>query len=221
MDTPQSPEGNVPHQKFSVRLGIFVLILLIAAYSVGYSMGHKGFVYDPSSFKVVNQNTLPQTVDYSLLTDAINLLNTNSINKPLDQQKILYGAISGAVASLGDPYTTFFDPTSLNNFQTNLKGSFDGIGAEVGADASGNVVIIAPLPESPAAKAGLAPKDIIAGVNATSTAGMSVDQVVNLIRGPKGTTVDLLSAAMLNRLTLKLFATKLWLRASHGSTWTR
>lgn len=179
------------NEKHGVRMGVVVLILLVAAYTFGYNMGHKGYVFQPSSFKVVNQNTLPQTVDYSLLTDAINKLNTYSINKPLDQQKILYGAISGAVASLGDPYTTFFDPKSLNNFQTNLKGSFDGIGAEVGADTKGNVVIIAPLPDSPAAKAGLMPKDIIAAVNATSTSGMSVDQVVNLIRGPKGTQVML------------------------------
>ncbi len=190
MENQPVPETSQIHTKFGPRLGIFILIIIILTYAFGYHMGHKGYVFVPNSFKVVNQSSLPQTVDYSLLTDAINVLNNKYIDKPVDQQKILYGAIAGAVAAVGDPYTTFFDPPGLNNFQTNLKGSFDGIGAEVGGN-NGNVVIVAPLPDSPAAKAGLMPKDIIAAVNASSTAGLSVDQVVSQIRGPKGTSVTL------------------------------
>jgi carboxyl-terminal processing protease len=179
-----------PRSAFKIKAIAGVLILVIASYIFGYNMGHKGFVFVPKQFEVVNQNTLPQTVDYSLLTDAINVLNSKYIDKPVDQQKILYGAISGAIASVGDPYTSFFDPKSLQNFQTSLKGSFDGIGAEVGKQ-NDNIVIIAPLDSSPAQKAGLKAKDIIAAVDGKSTAGQSVDQVVQLIRGQKGTSVKL------------------------------
>lgn len=186
----QTVSVHTPGLSGSVRLGIGVLILVVVSYTFGYTMGHKGYVFQPKEFKVVNQSTLPQTVDYSLLTDAINILEKQYIDKPVDQQKILYGAISGAVSAAGDPYTTYFNPTQLNDFQTNLKGSFEGIGAEVG-QVNGNIVVIAPLDGSPAQKAGLKAKDIIAAVDGQSTASWSVDQAVTKIRGPKGTQVTL------------------------------
>jgi carboxyl-terminal processing protease len=102
----------------------------------------------------------------------------------------LYGSISGAVSSLGDPYTTFLPPKELTNFKTQLKGSFGGIGAEVGMK-DGNIVIIAPLDESPAFKAGILAGDYIVSVDGLSTEGWAVDEAVEKIRGPKGTTVVL------------------------------
>lgn len=169
---------------------ISVLLIIIVSYGVGWEMGHKGFVFSPQDFKVVNQNQAPTTVDYSLLWSAINILNQKYIDKPVDQQKILYGAVAGAVASVGDPYTTFFPPQDLQNFKTQLAGSFGGIGAEVGSKG-GNIVIIAPIDGTPAQAAGLAAGDIIAGVDGQSTSGWTVDQAVGKIRGPKGTSVTL------------------------------
>ncbi len=166
------------------------LILLVATYGVGYKMGRKGYVFVPKSFLVVNQDSQPQNVDYNLLWDALDAVNKNYIEKPIDQQKVLYGAVQGAVAAVGDPYTTFFPPQDLKNFQTSLKGSFDGIGAEVGKQ-NGNIVIIAPLDGSPAQKAGLRAKDIIAKVNGEVVNDWSVEQAVNKIRGQKGTKVTL------------------------------
>jgi carboxyl-terminal processing protease len=72
-----------------------------------------------------------------------------------------------------------------------LNNSFSGIGAELGADSSGDVEVIAPIDGSPAAKAGLKPKDIIASINGKSTSGMSADTAVNEIRGAAGTKVTL------------------------------
>ncbi len=185
------PSGQYPNKVTGKYKFIIVsLILVVASLSLGYNLGHKGYVFVPKDFQIINQDKLPQTVDYSLLNDAIEVLNKKYIDKSVDQHKILYGAISGAVSSLGDPYTDFFDPKSLNNFQTNLKGSFDGIGASVGKQ-NDNIVIIAPLADSPAEKAGLKAKDIVSAVNASSTAGWSVDQAVEQIRGPKGTSVTL------------------------------
>ena len=170
---------------------IALIIIIVVSYIGGYQTGHKGFIFVPKSFQVINQNQAPATVDYSLLWNTLSVLQQKYIDKgSIDQQKILYGAISGAVAAVGDPYTTFFPPTELNNFKTQLQGSFAGIGAEVG-EKNGNIVIIAPLPDTPASRAGILAGDIIAAVNASSTADWSVDQAVDQIRGPKGEPVTL------------------------------
>jgi carboxyl-terminal processing protease len=187
------PQGGFPAQKMPharAKWAIFGLILVIVAYEFGYNMGHKGYVFVPKEFKVVNQSDQPQTVDYNLLWDAINTVNQKFIDQPIDQQKVLYGAVKGAVEAVGDPYTTFFEPKQLQNFQTGLKGSFDGIGAEVGK-SDGNIVIVAPLDGSPAQAAGLKAKDIIAKVNGETVNDWSVEQAVDKIRGPKGTKVAL------------------------------
>jgi carboxyl-terminal processing protease len=193
MDSPQNQEIAVQTKKSNIKqifAWVAIVIVVAASYGAGWKAGNKGFIFNPKSFSVINENNAPQTVDYSLLWDALNVLNTKYINKPIDQQKVLYGAVSGAVAALGDPYTTFFPPQNLTNFKTQLAGSFGGIGAEVGSK-DGNTVIIAPIAGAPADKAGLLAGDIIAAVNASSTQGLSVDDVVSEIRGPKGTQVTI------------------------------
>ena len=183
-----NPVPQKPHSYF-VK-GVSFLLLIIIAYSLGYQSGRKGFIFNPKSFQVINQNEAPASVDYNLLWEAIKTLNEKYIDKPLDQQKILYGAVKGAIDSVGDPYTAFFQPKDLQNFQTQLKGSFSGIGAEVGKKNDA-IVIIAPLEETPAKRAGILAGDIIVQVDGQSTAGWSVDQAVEKIRGAKGTKVTL------------------------------
>jgi len=186
-----SPSQNPPKPRAGYFVkGIAVILIVVAAYGIGYQVGRKGYIFVPKSFSVINQSSTSQTVDYSLLWDAINILNTKYIDKPIDQQKILYGAVAGAVASAGDPYTTFFPPADLQNFKTSLAGTFQGIGAEVGTK-DGNIVIVSPIKDSPADKAGLQPGDIIAGVDGQSTQTWTVDMAVTKIRGPKGTVVTL------------------------------
>lgn len=184
----QTPKSSA-HPHWMVKLAGLLLIIIIS-YGIGLKNGQQGYAFVPKQFKLVNQADQPKTVNYQLLWDAINVLNTKYIDQPIDQQKVLYGAIAGAVGAVGDPYTVFFTPTNLNNFQTDLKGSFDGIGAEVGMKDA-NVVIIAPLDDSPAKKAGILAGDIIAKVDGQSTAGWTVDQAVDKIRGPEGTSVTL------------------------------
>ncbi len=169
---------------------IIILVLLAGAYYFGYQAGNKGFVFSPKEFKLVSQNDQPATVDYNLLWKAMDVVNQKYIDKPVDQQQVLYGAVAGAVASVGDPYTSFFPPKELQNFKTDLKGSFGGIGAEVGKK-DGNIVIVAPLDDTPAKRAGLLAKDIIVAVDGQNTQGWSVEQAVSKIRGTKGTPVTL------------------------------
>lgn len=169
---------------------IIVLIIAVASYALGFNLGKKGFIFQPKEFKVVNQKDTPKNVDYQLLWDAISTVNEKYIEKPVNPQKTLYGAVRGAVSAAGDPYTDFFEPTQLQSFKSDLKGSFGGIGAEVGKK-NGQIVIVAPLDDSPAKKAGLLAQDIIVQVNGKSAQDWSVEQAVSEIRGEKGTTVIL------------------------------
>jgi len=187
------PQGTTPPAKRAPKtiIKLVALLLVVAiSYMVGFQSGEKGYVFAPKEFKVVNQSSQAQTVDYQLLWDAIEVLNTKYIDKPVDQQKILYGAIAGAVSAVGDPYTSFLPPKELQDFKTSLQGSFEGIGAQVGQQ-EGLITIVAPLDDSPAKKAGLLAKDVILKVDGQSTSGWSVDQAVSKIRGKKGTTVTL------------------------------
>lgn len=130
--------------------------------------------------------------DFGTFWQAWQLINDNYLRNPstTNQDKI-YGAVGGLVNSLNDPYSEFFTPASNQQFQENITGDFGGIGAQLGTDASGRIVVVAPLKGTPAEKAGLKAKDWIVAVDATSTDGMTVDQVVSMIRGPEGTDVTL------------------------------
>lgn len=192
MDEQTQPQFTLPKRRSRFFPLFFILLLLCGAFYLGYAQGQKGVTFDPKNFKVINKDSsaATTTVDYNLLWDAIGTLNKKYIDKPVSEQTILYGAVKGAVGATGDPYTEFFTPEELQSFKTDLKGSFDGIGAEIGK-RNGNIVIIAPLAGSPAEKAGLRPKDIIAKVNGELVSDWSVEQAVNKIRGQKGTNVTL------------------------------
>ncbi|MBL8029981.1 MAG: S41 family peptidase [Candidatus Doudnabacteria bacterium] len=172
------------------KLFVGAVILIVLSYYLGFKQGVKGYVYDPKEFKIVNQSDTPKTVDYGLLWQAIDQVNKKYIEGAIDPQKTLYGAVSGAVGAVGDPYTEFFPPKAKEDFKTALAGSFDGIGAEIGKK-DGLITIIAPLEDSPAKKAGILAKDIIVKVNGESTDGWSTEDTVSKIRGPKGTEVTL------------------------------
>lgn len=160
-----------------------VLIILFAGFFGG------GFLFGKN--QVVCKTCKPEALDFSLFYDVYNKLQTNFVNpEKIDNSKIVYGAIRGMTSSLGDPYTTFFDPEQSKRFNDDLSGSFSGIGAEVGLKKD-QLTIIAPLPDTPAEKAGIKAGDYILKIDSTDTTDMTTDQAVKLIRGQKGTNVTL------------------------------
>ena len=102
-----------------------------------------------------------------------------------------YVAIETMLASLDDPYTRFLDPKEFSEENQSIKGSLKGIGTQIGM-RDGQLVIIAPLEDSPAERAGLQADDYILEINGESTKGINVDAAADKIRGEKGTTVTLL-----------------------------
>ena len=109
----------------------------------------------------------------------------------LKSKEDAYVAIETMLASLDDPYTRFLDPKEFSEENQSIKGSLKGIGTQIGL-RDGKLVIIAPLEDSPAEKAGLLADDEILEINGESTKGISIDAAADKIRGEKGTTVKLL-----------------------------
>ena len=109
----------------------------------------------------------------------------------LKSKEDAYVAIETMLASLNDPYTRFLDPKEFSEENQSIKGSLKGIGTQIGL-REGQLVIIAPLEDSPAERAGLLADDEILEINGESTKGISIDVAADKIRGEKGTTVTLL-----------------------------
>ncbi len=110
----------------------------------------------------------------------------------LDASTLSQAAIKGMVEALDDPYTSYLDAPTYRLSESDLEGKFDGIGAYVGI-REGQLTIIAPVPDSPAAKAGIKAGDIILKIDDSSASEMSLEEAVLHIRGPKGTSVKLLT----------------------------
>ena len=106
-----------------------------------------------------------------------------------DQDRV-YGAISGLVDSLDDPYSSFFNPEDTKTFEDDISGSFEGIGVEIGMKDK-IITVVAPLKNTPGYRAGIKPGDQILKIDETITSDMTVEGAVNLIRGERGTTLSL------------------------------
>jgi len=165
---------------------ILYFILLIVCFGTFFSLGI-WFGVNKIAYCVPQ----PEGIDFSLFWDAYNKLQENFIDpSKIDNQKIIYGAISGMTRSLGDPYTDFFNPDQAKTFKQTLQGSFDGIGVEIGI-RKGKLTVIAPLEGTPGQKAGLMAGDIIMKIDGKESMNMSTEEAVSLIRGKKGTSVVL------------------------------
>lgn len=142
------------------------------------------------AWDIVN-NKFVQTHFASTTSSTTSSIGTSTLSEADINKAKVYGAIKGMVDSLGDPYTTFFPPVEATAFESEIEGSFEGIGMEMGIKDS-SLTVVAPLKSSPAEKAGLKTGDKVIQIDGKSTVDMAIDQAVKLIRGKKGTTVTLL-----------------------------
>lgn len=166
---------------FLVALGIFAL-----GVGVGNNQIHIAF-----STPITNANgTLPDRLDYSSVTKVYQVLKAN-YNGKLTVAELLDGMKAGLAEATKDPYTEYFNAADAKTFQDELNNSFSGVGAELGKDSDGNLIVVSPIKGFPADKAGLKPQDIITSINGGSTSNMATDVAAAKIRGPKGTTVTL------------------------------
>ncbi|KAB8318761.1 S41 family peptidase [Tolypothrix campylonemoides VB511288] len=114
------------------------------------------------------------------------------LNKSYSNKQEAYKSIREMLKKLDDPYTRFMDPEEFKSLQVDTSGELTGIGIQMGLDEkTKKLTVIAPIEDTPAAKAGLLAKDIITKINGKSTEGMDTNQAVSLIRGEPGTMVNL------------------------------
>ena len=137
-----------------------------------------------------NKNEIEERADFGVFWEAWRMIENKYTLEELDYEKMVFGAVSGMVDSLEDPYTVFLSPQDKSIFEQDMKGSFSGIGAEVGFRDK-FLTIVAPLKGSPAEKAGLLSGDKVLKVDETEIIGMNIDEAVSIIRGEKGTMVKL------------------------------
>lgn len=161
---------------------VFLIVIILVVFGLGFYFGKS---------QVVCPVCPPEDVDFSLFWEAWKTIEEKYVDKEkLNVQEMIYGAISGMLKALDDPYTVFLTPEETKRFIEDAKGTFEGVGMEIGI-RKGQLQVIAPLEGTPAQKAGLRPGDKILKVDGKPTIDTPVDTVIDWIRGPKGTEVAL------------------------------
>ena len=178
--------------KKNITNKLLIISIVIFLFGTGFKLGefnaNNSQIYT-QSFKIYNANK--KNLDFSLFWEAWDKVENKFVEKDkLKPEKMFYGAIKGMVASLEDPHTYFLTPEENKQSKDDLEGKFEGIGAQLGLKDN-RVVIIAPLKNSPAEKAGARAGDYITHVDGESIQGWTLLQAVKKIRGPKGTKVVL------------------------------
>lgn len=169
-----------------------VILLLVVSFWLGLLLGQKS--YNTGNGQVVNKISQPdylsKDVDFDLFWQTWQLVKDKYVDQPVSETKLFYGALKGMVSGLEDPYSLFLDPKTTEDFEQELTGNYEGIGAEIGIK-NGYLTVVAPLPGSPAEEAGLMAGDKIYGIDDHDTTDMTVDQAITYIRGKAGTEVKL------------------------------
>jgi len=174
-----------------------VIVFVVSSFLWGYYLGTQGksgrLSGASGTYEIANMDSDGSggTIDFDQFWDLWDIVLERSVKQPVDEKEMFYGAMAGMVASLGDPYSVFFDPPTTDEFTEELSGKFEGIGAEIGIKNE-TLTIIAPLPDSPAERGGLLAGDRVLAVDDLDTRYMSLDAAVGHIRGDKGTVVRLL-----------------------------
>ncbi len=164
----------------------FSVILVVSSF---YASFYLGFVRGKNS--VYCEHCPPSDVNFSLFWEAYDTLKQNYVDTgKITDEDILYGAISGMINSLKDPYTVFMNPEDSKVFLEDVQGEFEGVGMEIGIK-NDQLLVISPLDGTPAQKAGIMAGDRILNIDGESTARMTLEEAVKKIRGKRGTKVIL------------------------------
>ncbi|HOZ55886.1 MAG TPA: S41 family peptidase [bacterium] len=197
-------EGQKRPKSRQVIVFLLALLIIVGSFQLGLFYGAKDSIFRKAItaeilylgsvtglHSTIDPSRISTDVSFDLFWEAWDALKQNYVDRSeLTDKQLFYGALRGLVAAVDDPYTVFMDPQVTKEFEDDLSGTFEGIGAEIGIKED-ILTIVAPLPGMPAEKAGLKAGDKIYAINGTSTAGLNTDEAVRRIRGPKGTQVTL------------------------------
>lgn len=163
----------------NILTGVIVLAAIACVFVAGYYFGTR------------NKTQPTAAAEFDTLWAARELLERSFIGELPSSQQQAWGATHGMVAAYGDPYTIFVEPGPREMERDDLRGHFGGIGAYMGRDGQGRLVITV-MRDRPAARAGVQDNDVLLAVDGhVITASMKVEEVVALVRGPENTSVEL------------------------------
>ena len=191
-DPIRPPQSEQPAQKrrlFGISVAL-MLVLFVGFFAGRYVFPAVEFADRPLQFVSVEEGE--RQLVFPSFWEAWDILHANYIDvDQLTDESLFYGAVRGMVAATGDPYTAFAEPAATKQFEENLGGSFSGVGIEIGV-RGGVVTVIAPLNGSPAEAAGVLAGDSVVAIDGEFiTTDFSLDEVVQRIRGKRGTEVVL------------------------------
>ncbi len=174
---------------FKIAVTVVLAALVVGAFNLGLELGER---------RGLELAAVPETLngaDFTPFWTAWGILNERFVQASTtaatttDQEKV-WGAIKGLTDSFGDPYTVFLPPEEKELFEDDIRGNFGGVGIEIGI-RNDVLTVVAPLPNTPAERAGVRAGDKIIKVNDLLTADLSTDEAVKEIRGEVGTKVKL------------------------------
>lgn len=189
----------MPYEKRHIKnVGIAVLVAIVciavigAVYWAGYTKGSE----DPKHIiveGVVDPQLSKDGADFKPFWEVWSVVKEKFVSKEktMNHEALVQGAIRGMIQALEDPNTNFLSSQDAKDFNQEISGEFSGIGAEIGVNKENQIIIIAPLKDTPAFNAGIQSGDRILEINNESTYGFLVEQAVERIRGERGTTVRL------------------------------
>lgn len=171
---------------------IFSLLFSAVLFFAGLYLGYENRPFAERVVGVRNKEAMiAEAADFAPFWKAWQVVQEKLPgSESISAEEKMYGAIKGMLASFDDPYTTFLDPAEKESFDTEIKGSFVGVGIEL-AKKDGILTVVAPLKNTPAYLAGVLSGDKIMKIDDTITTDISVDDAVKKIRGEIGTTVNL------------------------------
>lgn len=172
-------------RKLVISAVVFVLVLtvLLGCFSVGVLSGRHLNLLEEQKTRGNEKTSLKK------INEVLNIITATYVEK-VSVQKLTTAAIKGMVKSLNDPYSRYLDKTHFKMVEEEAAGNYEGVGIMLGTEDH-KLVVISPIKDTPADKAGIKTDDVIAKIDNKSTKDMTINQAINLIRGPKGTKVVL------------------------------
>jgi carboxyl-terminal processing protease len=174
-----------------------ILLAVVGVFFIGFYVGKTDKSENQKLASILNKaDGVGENIDFASFWKAWEVIDEKYVStsatttEKIDNQKRVYGAIEGMVASLGDPYTIFFPPVESKMFGDEISGNFEGVGMEVGTK-DGVLTVIAPLKDTPAYRAGIKSGDKIVKIDDVLTNGLNTVEAIKLIKGKKGTKVTL------------------------------
>ena len=187
---PRSGSSDTTRNVLVGIVAVLIGLLLVAVGFLGRLVTEPSSETAPTTTQPVASEAGTGALDFEVLNEIVNILEQDFVEPERVNEELLFeGAVNGIFTALGDPHSTYIDPTTYAISRDDFSGAFQGIGATVAAQ-DGYVVIVQTMPNTPAERAGVQAGDTILAVNGEDAAGWTVDRAVLAIRGPLGTTVD-------------------------------